>query len=110
MCSTIPDGDSWSDDTDTTLDNSDSTPDDDADPSDATDTSDTETDTEFEPDDGDSCDPNPCAGIADSTGDCIVSGTSYICGCNEGYRWSGSECVTQSFPTLGKTPFHTAAN
>ncbi len=95
-------GDSQSDDMDTAPDNSDSTPDDDADSSDTTDTSDTsdtETDTEYEPDDDeDLCNSDPCAGIVNSTGDCIVSGTSYICGCNEGYRWSGSECVTQSFP------------
>ena len=104
----VPDDDS--DLTDTTPDESDSTPDEDAD----TDSGDSTPDEDADTDSGDStpdedadtdtipadpCDPNPCSGIANSTGACTVSGTSYSCGCNDGYFWNGSECHKQI--TLG---------
>ena len=45
------------------------------------------------------CDPNPCSSIENSTGTCTVSGTSYSCGCDDGFFWNGSECKKQI--TLG---------
>lgn len=44
------------------------------------------------------CDDNPCANIANSTHICTVSGSSYICGCQSGYNWNGSQCVQPSTP------------
>ncbi len=35
------------------------------------------------------CNPNPCTSIANSTGNCIETGTSYICECQSGYIWDG---------------------
>ncbi len=64
-----------SDSTDTTPDESDSTPDEDA-------------DTDTIP--ADPCNPNPCSNVANSTGACTVSGTSYSCGCNQNYTWNDS--------------------
>ena len=69
----VPDDDS--DSTDTTPDESDSTPDEDA-------------DTDTIP--ADQCNPNPCSNVANSTGACTVSGTSYSCGCNQNYTWNDS--------------------
>ena len=34
------------------------------------------------------CDPNQCTSLAHSTGTCTISGTKYICGCNENYNWN----------------------
>lgn len=37
------------------------------------------------------CDPNPCAGVANSTGGCIQkSSTTYSCECNANYDWNTS--------------------
>lgn len=47
----------------------------------------------------DPCDPNPCSGIANSTEECSLTDSGYICGCNSGYFWNGSECKKQI--TLG---------
>ena len=44
------------------------------------------------------CDNDPCADIANLTGVCTVSGLSYICDCNSGYDWNGSQCVQPSTP------------
>lgn len=44
------------------------------------------------------CDPNPCTSIANSTGNCTVNGTSYVCGCNSGYDWTGTQCIKQTTP------------
>ncbi len=39
------------------------------------------------------CSPNPCTSISNSTGNCTVSGTGYICGCQSGYEWSVNLCI-----------------
>ena len=39
------------------------------------------------------CNPNPCTSISNSTGNCTVNGTGYICGCQSGYEWSGNLCI-----------------
>lgn len=98
----VPDDDS--DSTDPTPDESDSTPDEDSD----TDSGDSTPDEDADTDSGDStpdqdtdtdttpitpCDPNPCNGIANSTGVCTVSGTGYSCACNSGYFWNGQKCA-----------------
>lgn len=96
------DSDDDSDSTDSEPDNSDSTPDEDTD----TDSGDPTPDEDADTDSGDStpdqdtdttpttpCDPNPCSGITNSTGSCAVSGTSYSCGCNNGYFWNGQKCA-----------------
>lgn len=44
------------------------------------------------------CNPNPCTSIANSTGNCTVNGTSYVCGCNSGYDWTGTQCVKPATP------------
>ena len=95
------DSDDDSDSTDSEPDNSDSTPDEDTD----TDSGDSTLDEDADTDSGDStpdqdtdttpttpCDPNPCSGITNSTGSCAVSGTSYSCGCNNGYFWNDGKC------------------
>ena len=97
----VPDDDS--DSTDPTPDESDSTPDEDAD----TDSGDSTPDEDADTDSGDStpdqdadtdttptnpCNPNPCGGIANSTGVCTVSGTGYSCACNSGYFWNDDKC------------------
>ena len=95
------DSDDDSDSTDSEPDNSDSTPDEDTD----TDSGDSTPDEDADTDSGDStpdqdtdttpttpCDPNPCSGITNSTGSCAVSGTSYSCGCNNGYFWNDGKC------------------
>ena len=38
----------------------------------------------------DPCNPNPCEGIKNSTGECTKANNSFICGCVEGYYWHGS--------------------
>ena len=84
-------------DEDTDTDSGDSTTDNDVDTSDTT-TSDEDADTIEEPDetvlpDNDPtipCNPNPCSGIANSTGVCTISGTGYVCGCQSGYNWNNS--------------------
>ena len=45
------------------------------------------------------CDPNPCSSIENSPGVCSISDSDYLCGCNSGYFWNGSECKKQI--TLG---------
>ena len=61
-----------------------------------TDTGDTEpTDTgDTEP--GDLCDSNPCVNLANSTGDCSVSGAKYICGCSTNYTWNASTLACEA--------------
>ena len=49
----------------------------------------------------DPCNPNPCNGISNSTGNCTVSGSSYICGCKSDYTWTGSTCKKLGSLTLG---------
>lgn len=44
------------------------------------------------------CDNDPCSGIANSTGICTPSGTNYVCGCNSGYDWNGTQCVKPATP------------
>ena len=73
-------------DTDMDTDSGDSTPD-----------SDTDTDTTP----ADPCDPNPCLNVANSTKECIETGnTTYSCKCNSGYNWNGSQCKSNSIPSL----------
>ena len=36
------------------------------------------------------CDTNPCTDITNSNGNCSVSGSDYVCGCQSGYNWTGS--------------------
>ena len=84
----VPDDDS--DSTDPTPDESDSTPDEDADTDSGDSTPDQDTDTDTAP--TTPCDPNPCSSVANSTGACNVSGTSYSCGCNSGYFWNDGKC------------------
>ena len=91
----VPDDDS--DSTDTTPDESDSTPDEDADTDSGDSTPDQDTDTDTAP--TTPCDPNPCDSVTNSTGSCTINDTTYICGCNDGYFWNGSECHEQI--TLG---------
>ncbi|MBQ4438914.1 DUF1566 domain-containing protein [bacterium] len=45
-----------------------------------------------------SCDNDPCASVANSTGVCVPSGTGYICGCSGDYEWNGSQCVKPATP------------
>ena len=86
---------SGNNDDNTTSESSDSAPNDtDTDSGDFTTDEDTDTDTTP----ADPCDPNPCTGIANSTENCNVSGTSYVCGCNSGYNWTGSQCVKSTTP------------
>ena len=73
-------------DTDTDTDSGDSTPDNDSD----TDTTPTSW-----------CDPNPCLNVANSTKECIETGdTTYSCKCESGYKWNGSQCQSNSTPSL----------
>ena len=44
------------------------------------------------------CDDNPCTTLANSTGICTVSGSSYTCGCKSGYNWTNYQCVKTSTP------------
>ncbi|MBO7127426.1 hypothetical protein J6W78_07750 [bacterium] len=44
------------------------------------------------------CDDNPCAAIANSTHICTVNGSNYVCGCNSGFDWNGSQCVKPATP------------
>lgn len=40
------------------------------------------------------CNTEPCSNITNSTGVCTRTGeTTYSCGCNSGYAWSGTECL-----------------
>lgn len=40
------------------------------------------------------CNTEPCSNIANSTEVCTRTGeTTYSCGCNSGYAWSGTECL-----------------
>ena len=42
----------------------------------------------------DSCDPNPCVGIENSTEECTAAGAAkYSCGCIKNYFWNNQECV-----------------
>ena len=76
------------DDADTMPDNSDSTPDEDVDTIDPTEPS-------------TPCNPNPCLNVANSTKECIeVGDTTYSCKCESGYNWSGSQCKSNSTPSL----------
>ena len=43
------------------------------------------------------CDPNPCEGLANSTGVCSVRGDSCVCGCNEGYVWDVESMTCQHY-------------
>ncbi|MBO7127005.1 DUF1566 domain-containing protein [bacterium] len=67
-----------------------------------TDTSVPDDDTDTTP--ADPCDPNPCNSIENSTGDCTVNGTGYICGCNTHYTWVDSLCKAEerAKPCTGK--------
>lgn len=38
----------------------------------------------------DPCEPNPCEGIKNSTGECTKANNSFICSCEEGHYWHGS--------------------
>ncbi len=38
----------------------------------------------------DACHPNPCTGLANSTGVCALAALDYACGCNTGYRWNAT--------------------
>ena len=40
----------------------------------------------------DPCNPNPCAGIANSTGICSQEADKYVCGCKPNYNWDGTFC------------------
>ena len=43
----------------------------------------------------DPCDPNPCAGLENSTEECLLSEQSgYTCGCKEGFEWNINRCET----------------
>ena len=44
------------------------------------------------------CDGNPCANITNSTGVCTPNGSNYVCGCNSGFDWNGSQCVKPATP------------
>ena len=49
---------------------------------------------EYETEDIDPCEPNPCKNDTNSTGECIALNTdSYKCGCVEKYFWDGEKCV-----------------
>ena len=49
----------------------------------------------------DPCDPNPCLNVANSTKECIETGeTTYSCKCESGYNWNGSQCQSNSTPSL----------
>lgn len=45
---------------------------------------------EDETEDIDPCEPNPCEGIKNSTGECTKANNSFICSCEEGHYWHGS--------------------
>ena len=59
----------------------------------------------------DPCNPNPCAGIANSTGICSQETDSYVCGCNPNYNWDGTFCraATKNAPCEPK-PANTVWN
>ena len=43
----------------------------------------------------DPCDPNPCEGMENSTGECTAKNADkYSCGCVEGYLWNSKKCAT----------------
>ncbi|MBQ3368774.1 DUF1566 domain-containing protein [bacterium] len=48
---------------------------------------------EDELEDIDPCDPNPCYGLENSTGECITDADKYSCGCVDNYFWDGVKCV-----------------
>ena len=48
---------------------------------------------EDELEDIDPCDPNPCAGLENSTEECIADADKYSCGCVDNYFWDGVKCV-----------------
>ena len=51
---------------------------------------DEEPDERADTDEGNPCDPNPCIGIENSTGECIQPGPyEQKCVCIEGYSWDG---------------------
>lgn len=77
-------------------DDADSQPDDDAD----TDTT----------QDLDSCHPNPCEGLAHSTGECTSKGVSfYECGCDETYTWSTKSKTCELDPCEISDSYKTAS-
>ena len=41
----------------------------------------------------DPCDPNPCAGLENSTEECIADADKYSCRCVDSYFWDGKKCV-----------------
>jgi hypothetical protein len=39
------------------------------------------------------CNPNPCETLANSTGECVQTGTTgYSCTCKSGFNWTGTQC------------------
>ena len=89
-------GGSKSENKEGTSDSGDTVSDEDGDTADSEPAGDTGTDTT--PDGGDSepetdpCkEPNPCAGLANSTEKCIAENGDYQCDCNEGYMWNSAE-------------------
>ena len=59
----------------------------------------------------DPCNPNPCAGIANSTGICSQDSGKYVCGCKPNYNWDGTFCraATKNAPCEPK-PANTVWN
>ena len=39
------------------------------------------------------CDPNPCLGVENSTGECMKEGDAYMCACEYGFEWDEDECA-----------------
>ncbi len=42
------------------------------------------------------CNPNPCNSVTNSTGECTVKESSYICGCLEHFSWVLKQCKADS--------------